>query len=67
MGTQNKEPQECSRQIVEYKDPGRYVPIIFLLFSWGSLFGVPRKDPLGFRFQGLGFRVSWPRNFNTGG
>ena len=32
---------------MEYKDPGRYIPIIFLLYSWGSRFGVP----------GLGFPV----------
>ena len=32
---------------MEYKDPGRYIPIIFLLYSWGSLFGVPIKVPLG--------------------
>ena len=31
---------------MEYKDPGRYIPIIFLLHSWGSLFGVPSKVPL---------------------
>ena len=31
---------------MEYKDPGRYIPIIFLLYSWGSLFGVPNKIPL---------------------
>ena len=52
---------------MEYKDPGRYIPIKFLLFSWGSLFGVPKKVPfiagldwgygillLGFGLQGLG-------------
>ena len=31
---------------MEYKDPGRYIPIIFLLYCWGSLFGVPSKVPL---------------------
>ena len=35
MGTPNREPQEYSRNIMEYKDPGRYI--------WGSLFGVPSK------------------------
>ena len=25
------------------KDPSKYIPIIFLLYSWGSLFGVPIK------------------------
>ena len=46
MGTPNKEPQEYSRNLMEYKDPGRYIPIIFLLYSWGSLFGVPIRVPL---------------------
>ena len=32
--------------IMEYKDPGRYIPIIYLLYSWGSLFGVPSRVPL---------------------
>ena len=30
---------------MEYKDPGRYVPIIYLLYSWGSRFGVPSRVP----------------------
>ena len=30
---------------MEYKDPGKYIPIIFLLYSWGSLFGVPSRVP----------------------
>ena len=47
LGTPNRETQEYSRNIVEYKDPGRYIPIIFLLYSWGSLFGVPSRVPLG--------------------
>ena len=46
MGTPNREPQEHSRNIMEYKDPGRYIPIIYLLYSWGSLFGVPSRVPL---------------------
>ena len=29
LGTPNREPQEYSRNIMEYKDPGRYIP-------WGS-------------------------------
>ena len=41
MGTPNREPQERSKNIIEYKDLGRYIPIIILLHSWGSLFGVP--------------------------
>ena len=38
---------------MEYKDPGRYIPIIYLLYSWGSLFGVPSRVPL---VQGLTVR-----------
>ena len=43
MGTLNSEPQEYGRNIIEYKDPGRYmvysyyIPSIFLGFPvWGS-------------------------------
>ena len=36
MGTPNREPQEYSSSIIDYKDPGRYIGIIFLLYSWGS-------------------------------
>ena len=43
VGTPNREPQEYSRNIIEYEDPDRYIPIIFLLYSWGSLFGFPLK------------------------
>ena len=46
MGTPNREPQEYSRNKIEDKDPGRYIPIIFLLCPCGSLFGVPSKFPL---------------------
>ena len=46
LGTPNREPQEYSRNIMEYKDPGWYIPIIYLLYSWGSLFGVPSRVPL---------------------
>ena len=31
---------------MEYKDPGRYIPIMYLLYSWGSRFGVPSRVPL---------------------
>ena len=31
---------------MEYKDPGRYIPIMYLLYSWGSRFGVPIEVPL---------------------
>ena len=33
MGTPNREPQEYGRNIIKHKDPGVYVPIIFLLCS----------------------------------
>ena len=33
MGTPNREPQQYSRNIIEYKDPGRYILIILLLLS----------------------------------
>ena len=46
LGSPNREPQEYSRNIMEYKDPGRYIPIIYLLYSWGSRFGVPSRVPL---------------------
>ena len=46
LGTPNREPQEYSRNIIEYKDPGRYIPIIYLLYSWASRFGVPSRVPL---------------------
>ena len=55
LGTPNREPQEYSRNIMEYKDPARYIPIIYLLYSWGSLFGVSSRVPLypvlGFSFR----------------
>ena len=48
MGTPNREPQEYSRNITEYKDPGRYS--IFLLHSYYILgvpcLGIPIKVPL---------------------
>ena len=52
MGTQNREPREYSRNIIEYKNPSRYSPIIFLLHSWGSLFGVPSKVPVDVQLPG---------------
>ena len=36
LGTPNRDPQEYSGNILEYKDPGRYIPTIFLGFPvWG--------------------------------
>ena len=40
---------------MEYKDPGRYIPIIYLLYSWGSRFGVPSRVPLSKASQRLLF------------
>ena len=37
LGTPNREPQESSRNVTEYKDPGRYIPFIFLLYIYISL------------------------------
>ena len=31
LGTPNREPQEYSRNIMEYKDPGKYIPIIIII------------------------------------
>ena len=45
MGTPNREPQEYSRNILELYLPGSSYSIIFLLYSWGSLFGVSSKVP----------------------
>ena len=36
---------------MDYKDPGEYIPIKFLVHSWGSLLGVPSKIPL---MEGVG-------------
>ena len=36
LGTPNREPREYSRYIIG----------IYLLYSWGSLFGVPSRVPL---------------------
>ena len=38
LGTPNREPEEYSRNVMEYKDPGRYrnIPTTFLRFPvWG--------------------------------
>ena len=46
MGTPNREPQEYSRSITGIYLPGSSYSIIFLLYSWHSLFGVPIKNPV---------------------
>ena len=46
LGTPNREPQEYSRYIIGIYLPGSLYSVIFLLYSWGSLFGVPSRVPL---------------------
>ena len=46
LGTPNREPQEYSRYIIGIYLPGSLYSIIFLLYSWGSRFGVPSRVPL---------------------
>ena len=58
METPNREPQEYSRNITECDDPSGYFPTIFLLYSWGYLFGVPNNVPLQSDPQRLGPQVS---------
>ena len=43
MGTPDREPQAYSRNITGIYLTGSLYCIIFLLYSWGSLFGVPIK------------------------
>ena len=49
---------------MEYEDSGRYIPIIYLLYSWGFLSRVPRRvsscRPLVNKpppFKGLSIRI----------
>ena len=46
LGTPKREPQEYSRYIIGIYLPGSLYSIIFLLYSCGSLFGVPSRVPL---------------------
>ena len=48
LGTPNREPQEYRRNMIqEYVYlPVSLYSIIYLLYYWGSLFGVPSKVPL---------------------
>ena len=46
LGTPNREPQEYSRYITGIYLPGSLYSMIFLLYSWGSLSGVPSRVPL---------------------
>ena len=43
-GNPNRETREYSRDIMEYKDTGRYIPIIFLLYSEVPGLGFPLKS-----------------------
>ena len=45
MGAPVKEPQEYIRNIIGIDLPGSLCSILFLLYSWGSLFGLPIKVP----------------------
>ena len=54
LGTPNREPQEYSRYIIAIYLPGSLYSIIFLLYSWGSLFGVPSRVPLKIKGTFLG-------------
>ena len=47
LGTPNGEPQEYSRNIMEYKDPGGYIPITVYTYY---ILGVPY---LGFPVESL--------------
>ena len=51
---------------MEYKDLGRYIPIIYLLYSWGSRFGVPSRVPLTWGLhEDLGFWVGGMKKIST--
>ena len=41
QGTPNREPQEDSRDVIGIYLPGSSYSVVFLLYSWRSLFGVP--------------------------
>ena len=56
LGTPNWEPQEYSRYIIGIYLPGSLYAIIFLLYSWGSLFGVPIRVPLVLACRNEGFQ-----------
>ena len=63
MGTPNREPQEYSRNIIGIHLPGSLYSIIFLLYSLGSLFGVPITVTFktGARVERLGRSVAIAR------
>ena len=49
LGTPNREPQEYSRNITGRYLQGSSYSVIFLLYSWDSLFVLPSKVPLVIR------------------
>ena len=46
LGTPNRELQEYSRNIIGIYPPGSLYSLLVLLYSWGSLFGVPIRTLL---------------------
>ena len=52
LGTPNREPQEYSKNIIGICLPGSLHSTIFLLYSWGFLFGVPSEVPVYDAFLG---------------
>ena len=58
MGTPNRKPQEYSGNTIEYKDPGRYIPILFLLCSWVPCLGFPVKSLLKKEAESIGLEFS---------
>ena len=44
LGTPNSQAQDYSRNIIGIYLPGSLYSIIFLLYSSGSLFGVPMRN-----------------------
>ena len=57
LGTRDRELQEYSRNVIGAYLPRSLYSIIFLLYSWGSLFGVPNSIEFRLSVQGLGFKV----------
>ena len=45
LGTPKREPQEYSRNIMEYKDPGRYIPIIYLYLLYSFILDLAASGP----------------------
>ena len=51
---------------MEYKDPGRYIPIIYLLYSCGSRFGVPSRVPLQYSTHIKGMNTAADHSTRSG-